>query len=202
MKKLFLLLVTFTIIAQPDAQTGMWFGLKGGLNIADIAPGTKTDLAHSSRISFNAGVFARFHLKKHFALQPELLFSGQGTKAQLDHGADVIPRYENNDWVFKYLSLPVVLQYSINDRVSVETGPQVGKLLSAKVESSHEAPFDLRDYSKAFDFSWNFRTTYLSKMGLGGGLGYNIGLNNINKSPDYIYRNRVWQFYVLYAIKK
>src|SRR3954454_6781748 len=101
MKKLFLLLITFTVV-RANAQRQMTFGVKGGLNIADVSAEGETDLVHFSTKSFNSGAFARFYLKDHISLQPELLFSKQGTKVQVDHGYDVSPRYENNDWVFNY----------------------------------------------------------------------------------------------------
>ena len=201
MKKLFLLLTALAIV-EADAQRQTTFGVKGGLNIANLFLKGEGDLTHSSRMSFNAGGFAHFHIKGNVALQPELLFSGQGTKMQADHGNDVFPRYENYNWVFDYINAPVMLQYLLSKTISVETGPQIGTLLSANIKSSHEVPFDLRDQLKRFDFSWNFGGSYISKLGLGIGFRYTIGLNNINKSFDYIYKNRVWLFDVLYAIKK
>jgi hypothetical protein len=69
------------------------------------------------------GLFAYIHPNYLFALQPELLFSSQGS----NYDGDRISK-------LNYVNLPVLVQYIFNNGFRLETGPQVGLLASTKTD--------------------------------------------------------------------
>ncbi|TPE45319.1 porin family protein [Pontibacter mangrovi] len=115
-------------------------GIKGGVNFASIHGGDKDKFGESnSHTSFHAGIFAQFGFGSFFSLQPELLYSRKG--------------YERQDSVFRmdYLEVPVLAVFNISDNFSVHMGPQVGVMVSAKVEDEEVdlEPYNTFDYGLA-----------------------------------------------------
>ena len=62
---------------------------------------------------------------------------------------------------------------------SLEAGPQIGFLLSAKAEGE-----DFKDYVSSTDFGFNLGAGYDFTENLSAGLRYNFGLTNINDFPN------------------
>ncbi|AWG20132.1 hypothetical protein FFWV33_00655 [Flavobacterium faecale] len=141
------------------------FGIKGGLNFANISGDNTKDA--STVTAFNFGVLSEIPLSDKFSFQPELLYSGQG--------------YSLNDKTIAlgYLNVPLMGKYYVSKGFSVEAGPQIGYLLSAKNES-----LDIKNSLKTVDFGVNFGLGYKLENGLNFGARYNMGVSNINKS-DY-----------------
>jgi len=160
------------------------FGVKGGLNIANLNLESDADL--SSKASFYLGALAHLHISQHFAIQPELMYSGQGAK----YG-------ETDDKInLNYINLPILAQYMTGSGFRLQTGPQVGALVSAKVKDDGNST-DIKDEYKKIDFSWVFGASYVSNSGLGIDARYNLGLSNINDGDSKI-QNRVFQVGLFY----
>ncbi|MFM9911191.1 MAG: outer membrane beta-barrel protein, partial [Chitinophagaceae bacterium] len=53
-------------------------GIKAGLNVYTI--NNNNDADYKSKAGFNAGLIGHIHLDKQLALQPEIVYSGQGAK--------------------------------------------------------------------------------------------------------------------------
>ncbi len=166
-------------------------GLKAGLNISTLHK--SMDPKFDPRISFNIGGLAHIHLNKHFAIQPELVFSGQGAKYTV---GDTV--YHSN---FNYLNLPVLLQYMIGTGFRLETGPQFGLRLSAKSKTKYNTN-DIKTSFKSYDISWAFGAGYLAASGLGIDARFNLGLSNIYAGTPGVFKNRVFQLGVFYQFKK
>ena len=187
MKKLFIafsLIVTGTIAV---AQTHVQLGLKGGLNVSNIM-GDNFD--YNPRASFHAGGLAHIHLNKQWALQPELVFSAQGSK------------YSNsgNDYITKldYLNVPFLFQFMTASGFRVETGPQLGFLLKARSKVNEGVNNNVNDAFKPVDFSWAIGAGFLFPSGFGLDARYNAGISKINENGGANLRNSVFQFGVFY----
>ena len=190
MKKVFLLLTLVSGSLLLKAQH-VELGLKGGLNVATISyPSTNSNI--DPRISVNLGGLAHIHLSKEFAVQPELLFSGQGYKQTK---SDVV--YKTN---LNYVQLPILLQYLIGTGFRIETGPQFGALLSAKYKAG-DVSVDVKDHYKKIDAAWVFGAGYLTSSGFGIDARYNLGLSKINNDNDPKISNRVFAVGVFYQFK-
>jgi hypothetical protein len=86
-------------------------------------------------------------------------------------------------------------KYYVTKGLSLEAGPQIGFLLSAKNDNT-----DVKNSFKTFDFGVNFGLGYKLENGLNFGARYNFGLSNINNLDDSSskYKNGVFQIYVGY----
>jgi len=191
MKKVFFIAAMITVSLFVNAQKcHVQPGLKGGLNVASLSTANNSNI--DPRVSFNVGGLAHIHLSKEFALQPELLFSGQGA-VQTISGTD----HKTN---LNYLQLPVLLQYMIGTGFRIETGPQFGALLSANREVGN-VKIDSKDAYKTMDVAWVFGAGYLTKSGFGVDARYNVGLSNINDVRGDKINNRVFAVGVFYQFK-
>jgi hypothetical protein len=74
MKKISLFFCTLFLAATIFAQNSS-IGLKAGVNISNLN-NSGTDMG--SKVSFNGGLLAHVHLAPSLALQPEVVYSGQG----------------------------------------------------------------------------------------------------------------------------
>ena len=194
MKKLLIFtaiaLFGFTNVNAQDVN----FGAKAGVNFASI---TGDDIGElDSKTSFHVGFVAEIVISEKFSFQPELLYSAQGATLS---GFDV-----DVDLNLDYLNLPLMAKFYVGEGFSLEAGPQVGYLLSAKVKASgvgESEEEDIKDVVKGIDFGVNFGIGYKLDIGLNFGARYNLGLSNDNddpESPDDSYKNSVIQVSVGY----
>jgi hypothetical protein len=169
MKKIVFALLATAFTATAQAQLPK-IGIKGGLNIANIG-GPNTD--NNTLLSGHGGLIVHAHLAPGFALQPEVLYSGQGAK-QTVGGTE----FKLN---LNYLNVPIMLQYMFSNGFRIEAGPQVGLLLSAKIKDPSGST-DIKSRLTQADFGVGFGLNYLTYSGFGIGGRYNLGLSNINKT--------------------
>lgn len=181
MKKILLLaVVTVLGFTNVNAQK-IKFGAKGGLNFASI---TGDDSKGSDMVtSFNFGFLSEIPISEKFSFQPELMYSGQGYS------------FNNNTIALSYLNIPLMGKYYIAKGLSLEAGPQIGFLFSAK-----NAKTDVKNSFKTFDFGVNFGLGYKLDNGLNFGARYNLGLTDINNldNSSNKYKNEVFQISVGY----
>jgi hypothetical protein len=194
MKKLILSgILAIGTFAAAQAQN-IKFGVKGGLNIDKM-----TNYDNSKvRASFHAGGFVNIGLSKDWAIQPELLYSGQGVK--LDNGSFLgIPL---KDAIIKtdYINIPVMVQYSIVPDFYVEAGPQVGILAGAKLKVGNNSNSGFKDNMSSADFGLGFGFGYKLDNGLGFSGRYMFGLTNVyDKDTNLDSKNSVAQIGLFYA---
>ncbi|HEX8562625.1 MAG TPA: porin family protein [Flavobacterium sp.] len=180
-KRIILLFLIVLGTFQAQAQL-VRFGLKAGPNFASV-DGGPGGIDYKSRTSFHAGLAVEFHPVGNFAIQPELLYSSQGSEVD---GAD--------DFNLDYVSLPVMAKYYIiSDLLSIEAGPQFSFLVN-DAETVDEAGDTFEN--EKFDFA------------VAGGVGvnitksvfaqarYTIGLTEVSKYADVT--NSVFQLSVGY----
>ncbi|MFV8355442.1 porin family protein [Flavobacterium sp. XS1P32] len=169
MKKIILTVAAVFAFGFANAQETK-FGVKGGLNLANFSGDIEDN---SSKAGFHLGGFVEFKVSDKFAIQPELLFSTQGTKFDVD-GDDL-------KFNISYLNIPVMAKYYVADAFSLEAGPQIGFLTSAKAVVGSEDE-NIKDNFESIDFGFNFGAGYNFTENLSAGLRYNLGLSNIAKT--------------------
>lgn len=179
MKKLSLTLaLALALVFSSNAQIS--FGAKAGVNFAKLTG----DIANAkSRTSFVFGAMAEIPITEKFSFQPELLYSSQGAKGE---ETDFDGTYKE-ELKFDYLNLPLMAKYYVAENFSLEVGPQIGFLLSAKEEYDYpdeSGSEDVKDSLESIDFVLNFGLGYKLDNGLNFGARYNLGLSNIAKGPD------------------
>lgn len=191
MKKLVLLAVALLGFGFANAQ--IKFGAKAGLNLSTLAT---SSYSTDAKVGFHIGGFAEIKIADKFALQPELLLSLQGGKTSSRYDYFFENYYSENTRDLLYLNLPVMAKFYVIEKLSVEAGPQVGFLLSAKQNIGNYYDYDNNDdyYStrssnvkgeyKGIDFGFNLGATYNFTKHIGASLRYTIGLADINDLPD------------------
>jgi len=159
-KLLFYFAIAGFAIGNLNAQD-VEFGVKGGLNFTSIAGDDVPDSGINT--DFHFGVMAEMGISDKFSFQPELLYSGQGFATG------------QNTILLNYINVPFMAKYYVAKGFSLEAGPQIGFLVSAKSDS-----VDIKDEIKNFDFGVNLGIGYKLDNGLNFGARYNFGLSNIN----------------------
>ena len=158
------------------------FGIKAGLNLAqfrtnNFPAGTEPDA--SWKKSASGGIFMNAPLGTGgLAIQPELLYSRQGSKIKQTTTVGTITQTSEYDQDLSYITLPIMLQWKTPGGVFLETGPQPGYLIKGKQDGPGSNEADNKSSFDNFDLSWGAGIGYFSKMGLGIGARYNYGLTN------------------------
>lgn len=182
MKKLLLVsAITIFGLAHVNAQD-VDFGIKGGLNFATLTGENNSEIGWTT--DFNFGVMAEIKISEKFSLQPEILYSGQGYGSN-DNTEGII--------ALNYINIPVIGKYYVTKKLSLETGPQIGFLLSTKGGTQ-----DYKALFKTTDFGVNFGIGYKLDNGLNFGARYVLGLTNINDVGSATNKNGVLQLHVGY----
>ncbi len=164
------------------AQTGADFGIKAGLNVANMS--IEPDVRNTdARLGLHAGLLAHIHLAPEWALQPEIVYSAQGFEDKVS----------NVKWKLDYINVPIMIQYMFNNGFRLQAGPQVGFLASAKIDNT-----DIKDDLKKIDAGLGFGVGYLSSSGFGIDARYNLGLSNVNDEGSTELKNRVFQVGLFY----
>lgn len=191
MKKVFLGLAFFIGVTTAVTAQHAEFGVKGGLNLAKFNDDGPVN--HSFSPSVHVGILEHIHINKSFAVQPELVYSVQGTK------------YTNGNSDFKYsmgyINIPVLAQLMTSNGWRFETGPQLGLLVNAKAKSGGTS-VDVKDNFKSTDFSWAFGIGYITASRFGFDVRYNLGFTDIVKSTVSSAKNNVIQAGVFYQFNK
>jgi opacity protein-like surface antigen len=170
MKKLFIAAIAVLAFGSANAQETK-FGVKAGLNFSNFTGDVENN---SMKVGFHVGGLVNIKVSDKFAVQPELLYSGQGAK--FDGGVTVSA---------DYLNIPVMAQFKIADKFSLEAGPQIGFLMSAKAKGSGQT-VDVKEFYNSTDFGINIGAGYDVTENINVGLRYTIGVSNIAKdSGDY-----------------
>lgn len=186
MKKIILSAIAVMTFAFVNAQD-VKYGVKGGVNISNFSGDTDgTDL--KSRVGFNIGGFVEIKFSEKFALQPEILYSTQGTKFK-NVGAEVGGSFYTGDINFNlaYINIPVMFKYYGTKKFSIEAGPQIGFLTSAKSKTKLDGfnrtnQIDVKDIFESIDFGLNLGAGYDFTENIFVGARYNFGLANIAKT--------------------
>ncbi len=176
-----LFLVSNTVQAQNDTQTK--FGIKGGLNLANLYIDDVDD--ENAKLGLHAGLWMKAPLGEFFAIQPELIWSSKGSRIASYQN---IPFTQDGEIRFNlnYVDLPVLGSLTLGP-VSLQAGPYVSYLFNANVKNLRE---NLNATEAVTLDGDDFRRL---DYGLAGGIAldikgfqlggrYNYGLREIGKS--------------------
>ncbi len=200
MKKIKLLLVAISAIVGMQSaysQASVAIGIKGGLNFAKLDVSQSVGETYKSRTGYHAGAFVLFKFGK-IGLQPELLFSKQGTKYTFNT--------QDTDANFDYINIPVILKLYTVAGINLQLGPQIGFLSSAQAKSTIAGvttTTDVKSFYKNNDISLAMGLGWDLPFGLTIDARYNLGLNKVNDgSNNQDTKNQVIQISAGYKLFK
>ncbi|NNK70906.1 MAG: PorT family protein, partial [Flavobacteriaceae bacterium] len=122
MKKIMLMLVLSSMFLNELVAQDLTFGAKAGVNLSTL---TNND-DYDSRYGIHFGALAKWEISDNFSLQPELLYSGQGYKRDLE-GRTLRGKID-------YFNIPLMASVEVVNDVSLMAGPQIGINLRAELE--------------------------------------------------------------------
>lgn len=172
--------------AQDEAKTtsNVKFGAKGGINLANIAGDDAGDA--NMYVGFNAGMFVEIPVTDKLTIQPEILYSAQGSKSE---GPLVIEGnvYDVEATIkLNYINIPVMFKYQVANKFSLEAGPYVGFVTSAKmkveVSGYGSDTVDMKDMVKSTDFGLGLGMNYEFSDVIFANARYQAGLTQIGDS--------------------
>ena len=180
MKKMILLGV-FALLSVVGAQAQTSFGLKVGLNVANIGGDARNT---DPRTGVHAGFFATAPISERFAIQPELLYSQQGFKT------------DDFTYTYHYLNIPLIFKGTISGGFHLQVGPQFGILLDANRKRGRET-LDVGDNMNKFDGAVALGLGYDVSV-LQVSARYNLGLSDTQDGnvQGASYPNNVFQLSV------
>lgn len=139
------------------------FGIKGGLNFTNLVG---DDYGADIRTSIHFGLLAEIAITKKFSIQPEILYSGQGTK--------------NEDLVLKldYVTLPIMAKIFVAEGFSLEAGPYVAYNLISEWKWQ-DGSMDFKDDTSLLDMGAGIGLEYELPTGVFFQARYNVGMLTI-----------------------
>ena len=172
--------ISFTIffvltycIAFSQSRIHSNFGIKAGATAAKFG---QEQINWDTKYRWHAGLLAHLHISDHFAIQPELFYSAQGSEHVIVGS--------NTQIELGYLQLPVLFQYMTGSGFRFQGGPQIGLLLNAKQQLNGGPKTDVKDSFKKTDFSLTAGISYITRMGLGFDARYSYGFSDISKTDN------------------
>ncbi|MCA6078855.1 porin family protein [Fulvivirga sedimenti] len=185
MRKL-ILSIFFIAVACVSASAQFQLGVKGGMNFAEF----KIDnIRSNTKTGYHFGAFTSFKLGK-IAVQPEVVFSQQGTEFRFD-GQD----FQSN---FNYINVPVMFKFYLVGGLNVQVGPQFGFLTGATstfdpIEQIETGESSIRDYYSESDVSLGLGVGWDLPINMNLEFRYNRGLTDISDQNIPATRNQVYQ---------
>ncbi len=190
------LLISVIAINQTQAQVQASLGIKGGVNFASLDV-TNAQATWDGRTGYHIGAFALFKVTA-FAIQPELIFSQQGSTVKFN-GQDF-------DANFSYVNVPVIAKFYLPLGLNLQLGPQFGFLTSAESDFNPvnaQGGTDLKEYYKNSDVSLGMGIGWDLPFKLTIDARYNLGLTEINDNASLTAtKNQVFQLSLGYKLFK
>jgi hypothetical protein len=175
-----LMCLTFGAFAQ--------FGLTAGMNLGKYSYGeTRFDVHRKALLAYNFGILYQKEISEKLFVQPELNYSGKGSRIYYDYPVGVTGPMKNvNKFSYLQLNLPVLVAIPLSDELDYEMG---GGLFAAYLLKATQKTVEFddteltRDFAsgdlKKMDAGLHFSTGFRMGKMLGLHFRYDLGLMNI-----------------------
>jgi len=197
-KLLFLFCCAFFPAIVSFGQAEVAIGIKGGLNFANVNVSQSAGVNYNNRTGYHFGAYTLFKLGK-IGIQPEVLFSKQGTKYAVST--------TNYDANFDYVNIPVILKLYTVAGINLQLGPQIGFVSGGDVKSTVSGVTTTqaaKNFVKSSDVSIAMGLGWDLPFGLSIDARYNLGVsdnNNVSGSTSTV-KNQVFMVSAGYRLFK
>tara|TARA_B110000211_G_scaffold191193_1_gene217991 strand:+ start:62 stop:808 length:747 start_codon:yes stop_codon:yes gene_type:complete len=173
-------------VVETSSDVGIHFGLKGGLNMANIS--TTDDLTNpNTRTGLNIGAVVAYDVTEKFGVQLEVVYSQQGFTEEAS-GAD-----GNITAELDYINIPVMFGFTVVEGLTLQAGPELGFNTRAKVTLDGD-DFTVIEDTNTVSFGAGAGLQYELDFGLFFQARYIWGISNVldeNTSTGITLRNKV-----------
>ncbi|GHE23087.1 porin family protein [Sphingobacterium griseoflavum] len=191
------------LAAGAQAQSGLGYGLKAGVNFPSYSFGNSNDLSDTkSTTNFHVTGYLDAPVTQNFYIQPGVSLQGKGAKLVESSALGGSEVTQNTMWLEVPVNFVGKFQAG-NGNFFVGAGPYIGFGLSGKNKYStgsgsnvveREFKFGKENTLKGTDFGVNFLAGYKLAGGFLINAGYGLGLTNIAGDNNWTndIKNRVW----------
>lgn len=170
-----IILMTFVLGLFTVAAKAQYLGIKGGMNLSNLNIDDVDD--ENMRVGYHFGAFFNLPISDAFAVQPEVLYSTKGAKADYNIDLGLLGSVDGNAQIkLDYIDVPLLGVFRVGDNFELHVGPYIGFLTNSKYkfEGAAEAEGDLdSDSFKNMDY------------GLVGGLALNFSALQVGARYSY-----------------
>lgn len=200
-KQFLMMCLILAATQQVYSQAQFAVGIKAGPNFASIDTKSSATTNYENRTGFHGGAFVLVKTAK-LGFQPEIVFSQQGSKVQINN--------ENFESNFTYVNVPLILKLYTVAGINIQAGPQFGFITNAEAPiqdqlnpGSYQME-DVKDKMKSSDFTVALGLGWDLPFGLTLDARYNLGLSKIyDEAPSQQTedaKNQVFQFSLGYKL--
>ena len=180
MKKSILIavLAVFGLTSTASAQEFVYFGVKGGVNFSNMTSDGFED--ENSRTGFHLGLLSEIPVGDRFSIQPEVLYSTQGTEAYNN-------RFGKGEYQLDYIHVPVLAKVYLIDGLSLEAGPSFNFLAEEEYDfesSLGDVEFD-GEAGSTFEFGGAIGASYKFNNGFFASGRYTHGFTDAFDSDNW-----------------
>lgn len=210
MNKLYTISILLILLSIASQAQQLKIGVKGGLSLVDVEvvsiPDGFDDVNRYRKVrpSYHVGAFGTVDLSEKFYFQAELLYANKGYRADYYEGSD--PNIH-----LPYLTLPVLVNYKISEKLHGGLGGTLGYRLAAWSKSKTRRVDVSGRYDNKIEVGINVGLLYEISNKINFGARYTHGLSNIRREGEIIingkplakepkHQNRELQFSVGYVL--
>ncbi|MCE7995770.1 MAG: PorT family protein [Roseivirga sp.] len=194
MKKVYLILLLTLCYSAHAQNTG--FGFRLGANLSKVVD---IDEKAESKLGFHAGVFYNFKLTVRFHLRPEVEYSLQGAKDEIETvDANFNPinlKFKAN---YNYANFRLLTDFQVLGKLSLQVGPQFGILTLAELKTDRSKE-NLTDDLTSTELGIVLGLGYRLSGSFDINFRYNLGLTDL---IDESARNSVFQLGIGFLLIK
>jgi hypothetical protein len=187
-----------------DIREDLNVGLKLGINYSNVWDEQGQDFRADPRVGFSGGAFLSIPFGKYLGIQPEVLISQKGYKAE----GTLLGTPYSSSRTTTYLDIPLQLQFKPSEFFTVVAGPQFSYLMSQKDKytfgansTEQENEFDNENIRKNTLGFVVGADIMLKHIVVSGRAGWDFQTNNGDgSSTTPRYKNQWVQFTIGYVI--
>lgn len=184
-KKLLVILLTIFTLTLANAQKKINLGVKGGVNFSNMSSDYFAE--SDNKTGFHVGLIAEIPIINKFSIQPEILYSEQGTNASVIMLGGGPMKFE---YKLDYIQVPILAKLYVYKKLSIEIGPSFNFLTYDKKIIREDLPdiiigdetFPQEKYFDAngnsFEFSGIIGISYKFMGGFFGNARYIHGMSD------------------------
>lgn len=195
-KAIIVALLCLSGLVEMSAQVSFKPGIRAGLNLSHFTKGdfdnyddtyyydeyyndyvfapVRRDDRYKSKADLYVGIYGALKLTKYYTLQPEIIYSRQGTNFEYREGGRIYK--EKLD--VSYLSVGIVNKFTFGDKFNIHVGPTVDILVDENFVTSNEVDFAFM-LGAGFNFTKNFGIEARIKKGVIPVLDYSSSHSNV-----------------------
>jgi hypothetical protein len=156
----FILIGSFCLNIGQVELNGQAFqgGILAGFNTSQI---TGDDLAGYNKLSLTFGTFVNTKLSDKSFLQLEIAYLGKGSHKNLNPKDSIPTLYLLR---LRYIEVPLVFQYNVTSKLTLETGPSLGVFFGSREEDLYgdmSGMYSSREQFKRFELSYTVGGTWV-----------------------------------------